>query len=186
MSSGKREGGGDMSEKWTQEREAELRRLWDDGLSCSQIASELGGITRNAVMGKVHRLGFPKRKDVDGARSVSVAPLPLTKRVVQLRGLKRMGGGNVRVARLTPAPAAVAAPIRSAEGAMFGPWPQLDILQLTDKTCRWPFGGAASYRFCGCPTVAPGLRPYCEAHEAEASGGTVWRDPHWIGNARSA
>ena len=42
---------------WTDERVETLKKLWGDGLSASQIAAELGGITRNAVIGKVHRLG---------------------------------------------------------------------------------------------------------------------------------
>src|SRR5476649_1611887 len=46
---------------WTDERVALLTKLWADGLSASQIAAELGGITRNAVIGKVHRLGLSGR-----------------------------------------------------------------------------------------------------------------------------
>src|SRR5712675_2712287 len=46
---------------WTEERVALLTKLWADGLSASQIAAELGGITRNAVIGKVHRLGLSGR-----------------------------------------------------------------------------------------------------------------------------
>jgi GcrA cell cycle regulator len=46
---------------WTEERVATLTKLWADGLSCSLIASQLGGVTRNAVIGKVTRLGLPAR-----------------------------------------------------------------------------------------------------------------------------
>src|SRR5712672_3275258 len=46
---------------WTDERVESLKKLWGDGLSASQIAAELGGITRNAVIGKVHRLGLSGR-----------------------------------------------------------------------------------------------------------------------------
>src|ERR1044072_9711300 len=46
---------------WTEERVEMLKKLWSDGLSPSQIAAELGGITRNAVIGKVHRLGLSGR-----------------------------------------------------------------------------------------------------------------------------
>jgi GcrA cell cycle regulator len=48
---------------WTDERVELLKKLWSDGLSASQIAAELGGITRNAVIGKVHRLasGDPRQ-----------------------------------------------------------------------------------------------------------------------------
>jgi len=54
-----REGLGNMS--WNDERVETLKRLWAEGLSASQIATELGGITRNAVIGKVHRLGLSGR-----------------------------------------------------------------------------------------------------------------------------
>ena len=57
--------GGAAKEKeimsWTDERVELLKKLWSDGLSASQIAAELGGITRNAVIGKVHRLGLSGR-----------------------------------------------------------------------------------------------------------------------------
>ena len=46
---------------WTDERVANLKKLWLDGLSASQIAKQLGGVTRNAVIGKVHRLGLSGR-----------------------------------------------------------------------------------------------------------------------------
>ena len=46
---------------WTDERVELLKKLWADGLSASQIAAELGGITRNAVIGKVHRIGLTPR-----------------------------------------------------------------------------------------------------------------------------
>ena len=46
---------------WTDERVETLKRLWLDGLSASQIAKQLGGVTRNAVIGKVHRLGLSGR-----------------------------------------------------------------------------------------------------------------------------
>lgn len=52
---------------WTDERVAELKKLWGDGFSCSQIAAELGcGITRNAVIGKAHRLGLSQRQHANG------------------------------------------------------------------------------------------------------------------------
>src|SRR5674476_385108 len=52
---------GENPMSWTDERVALLTKLWADGLSASQIAAELGGVTRNAVIGKVHRLGLSGR-----------------------------------------------------------------------------------------------------------------------------
>ena len=48
---------------WTDERVETLKRMWSDGQSASAIAKELGGVTRNAVIGKVHRLGLSNRND---------------------------------------------------------------------------------------------------------------------------
>src|SRR5829696_510993 len=51
----------DAGATWTEERVELLKKLWSDGLSASQIAAEIGGVTRNAVIGKVHRLGLSGR-----------------------------------------------------------------------------------------------------------------------------
>ena len=64
---------------WTDERVETLKKLWTDGLSASQIAAELGGITRNAVIGKVHRLGLSGRAKspvLGGAAAAQGAPAP--------------------------------------------------------------------------------------------------------------
>ena len=58
---------------WTDERVELLRKLWSEGLSASQIAAQLGGVTRNAVIGKVHRLKLSSR-----GRSTAAPPGPAT------------------------------------------------------------------------------------------------------------
>ena len=52
---------------WTDERVELLKKMWSEGQSASQIAKELGGVTRNAVIGKVHRLGLSNRASGGGA-----------------------------------------------------------------------------------------------------------------------
>src|SRR5436305_6152888 len=70
---------------WTDERVERLKKLWADGLSASQIAGELGGITRNAVIGKVHRLGLSGR-----AKSPSsAAPRPRKARATHMLRVSR-------------------------------------------------------------------------------------------------
>ncbi|MFN3280196.1 MAG: GcrA family cell cycle regulator, partial [Tabrizicola sp.] len=59
---------------WTDERVETLKRMWNEGQSASQIAKELGGVTRNAVIGKVHRLGLSNR--VGGKDDEEAAPAP--------------------------------------------------------------------------------------------------------------
>src|SRR6188768_96843 len=62
---------------WTDERVELLKKLWQDGLSASQIAKQLGGVTRNAVIGKVHRLGLSGRATPSKPqRTVFKAPRP--------------------------------------------------------------------------------------------------------------
>src|ERR1700740_1674741 len=74
---------------WTDERVELLKKLWSDGLSASQIAAELGGITRNAVIGKVHRLGLSGR-----AKSASAgAP---RQRKARSPAMLRIGRGAIR------------------------------------------------------------------------------------------
>src|SRR6059058_6577762 len=68
---------GHLEMSWTDERVELLKKLWTDGLSASQIAAELGGITRNAVIGKVHRLGLSGRAKAPS----SAAPRPRKPRV---------------------------------------------------------------------------------------------------------
>ena len=64
---------------WTEERVETLKKLWSEGLSASQIATTLGGVSRNAVIGKVHRLKLPGRvkpatSSAKSTSSVSEAP----------------------------------------------------------------------------------------------------------------
>ena len=58
---------------WTEERVEALKLHWADGLSCAAIANELGGVTRNAVIGKVHRLRFvrPSRQSREPAATAA-------------------------------------------------------------------------------------------------------------------
>lgn len=143
---------------WTEERVELLKKLWADGLSASQIAGELGGITRNAVIGKVHRLGLSGR-----AKSPSSsAPRPR----------KPRSGGMLRVSRPSirgntalayeyepePEPEMIEIPLEQRK----------TLLQLNDRTCHWPVGdpGSAEFFFCGGETVNE--LPYCSYHSRVA------------------
>jgi len=56
---------------WTDDRVEILKKMWGEGQSASQIAKELGGVTRNAVIGKVHRLGLSNRAGTTGAKAAA-------------------------------------------------------------------------------------------------------------------
>src|SRR3954469_12800680 len=136
---------------WTDERVAQLTKLWADGLSASQIAAELGGITRNAVIGKVHRLGLSGRAKSPSSSS----PRP---RKARSSGMLRVSRpsmrGNTALAYdydMEPEPELIEIPLEQRK----------TLLQLNEKTCRWPVGdpGSADFFFCG--GEAANELPYC-------------------------
>jgi GcrA cell cycle regulator len=133
---------------WTDERVELLKKLWLDGLSASQIAKQLGGVTRNAVIGKVHRLGLSGRAaPSQPARPVFKAPRP-------------------------PRPASTPAPRRvEAQAAQPAPQPiyypeapgSATVLTLGAHMCKWPIGDPATDNFTFCGRRA-GDGPYCGEH----------------------
>jgi GcrA cell cycle regulator len=148
---------------WTDERVETLKKLWADGLSASQIAAELGGITRNAVIGKVHRLGLSGR-----AKSPSsAAPRPRKPRAgsQMLRVSRSSMRGNTALAHayeldIEPEPELIDNVIPLGQ--------RRSLLELTEDTCRWPIGdpGTAEFFFCGGPAITS--LPYCAYHSRVA------------------
>jgi GcrA cell cycle regulator len=148
---------------WTDERVELLKKLWSDGLSASQIAGELGGITRNAVIGKVHRLGLSGRAKAPS----SSAPRQRKARPPShmLRMARPATRGNTALARhalavyeLDPEPEQQ--PIEN----IIPIGQRCSLLELTDATCRWPIGdpGTSEFFFCGGKPI--GELPYCAYH----------------------
>jgi GcrA cell cycle regulator len=135
---------------WTDERVELLKKLWADGLSASQIAGELGGITRNAVIGKVHRLGLSGR-----AKSPSSsAPRVRKPRSHMMRVSRTSMRGNTALAL--------------AFENIIPIGQRRTLLELNEDTCRWPIGDPASaeFFFCGGKPLT-GL-PYCSYHSRVA------------------
>ncbi|MEC7289460.1 MAG: GcrA family cell cycle regulator [Pseudomonadota bacterium] len=147
---------------WTEDRVEVLKKLWAEGHSASQIAKELGGVTRNAVIGKVHRLGLsgratPSRPVKRPPRLARPKPrvqpdgtviTPKPQRVVAETVLKP----NEKVAMLAALPPQ---PLADGEAAT--------ILTLRDSMCKWPIGDPADpkFAFCGRKSVNG---PYCAEH----------------------
>lgn len=154
---------------WTEERVDILKKLWAEGLSASQIANRLGDVTRNAVIGKVHRLGLSGRATT--SRMKTVRPRKKIARPKQQKPLRfgGLGGSSVREALQ------YAAAQRGAE-QNFDLAEELDIpvekratiATLKECSCRWPVGDPTheDFYFCGIDKV-PGL-PYCEFHARKA------------------
>ena len=148
---------------WTAERIEKLTRLWAEGASASQIATELGGVSRNAVIGKVHRLKLAQRKTKTATVRRPAAPRAAS------------AGASPAVTRLAPTPvarggAAVAPSLEELPeiprpAADIVPiFPRLTLMELGPSTCRWPIGDPMSpdFRFCGARTQDGAT--YCSHH----------------------
>ena len=145
---------------WTDERVEMLKKLWLDGLSASQIAKQLGGVTRNAVIGKVHRLGLSGRAaPSQPARPAFKAPRPA-----------RPAATTVPVARraVPPQGREAASPATRAPSPPLAPQPEergvATVLTLGAHMCKWPIGDPATddFTFCGRRSADEG--PYCVEH----------------------
>ncbi|WP_299374990.1 GcrA family cell cycle regulator [uncultured Tateyamaria sp.] len=173
---------------WTDERVELLKKMWGEGQSASQIAKELGGVTRNAVIGKVHRLGLSNRAGSGGAASPAKAeakPKPAPKAKAE----PKVQPKTEPAIKPVPAPETKSTlPARKQiipAGQPLPPQPsaneispealakvneiekkakKISLMELTERTCKWPVGDPATdnFWFCGLP-VQQG-KPYCEAH----------------------
>ena len=168
---------------WTEERVELLKKMWGEGQSASQIAKELGSVTRNAVIGKVHRLGLSNRNGGGGSKPAAKEAKPAKEAPAKA------------AAAAAPAPQPAAAPVEKTvpvprkpiitAGQPLPPQPsaneispealasvrevektakKLSLMELTERTCKWPIGDPATddFWFCGLPVQAG--KPYCEAH----------------------
>jgi GcrA cell cycle regulator len=136
---------------WTSERVAQLKDCIRAGLTCSRIAAEIG-VTRNAVIGKMNRLGLSRPKDVAAAS-------PDAKRAAwRPRNVTRLFTQHRTLVELPPEPQA------RAEAASIPNGSGCSLLELSPASCRWPISepGAADFCFCG-NTQVEGL-PYCVGH----------------------
>lgn len=136
---------------WTDDRVLLLRKLWGEGRTAAEIARELGGVTRNAVIGKAHRLKLSNRvSPIQQNTKKTAARIISDRKIVEIS---------------TDAMQVVAAPKK-----VFKPAPEIrygklyNLMDLTPRQCRWPVGDPKEegFGFCGCESV-PGL-PYCADH----------------------
>jgi len=165
---------------WTDERVELLKKLWMDGLSASQIAGELGGgVTRNAVIGKVHRLKLSAR-----AKPASSAPRPRpASRPSARRVSSGSGSGSVAMKRrsMGSAPMIGATALkqseefaeeleveRQVEELFVPPEERLTLLQLNEQTCKWPIGDPMNADFYFCGQDSEEGKPYCQFHSRRA------------------
>jgi len=139
--------------EWNEERIEALTRMWREGLSASQVARQLGGVSRSAVIGKVHRLGIagrdaPSRPNAMGGRPSSRA---------------RASAGGVRRTS-APAPRTARAPTPTAPRVAFEVAPLATIHTLSEHGCRWPIGEPEEPGFGFCGRLRNGGGSYCAGH----------------------
>jgi GcrA cell cycle regulator len=175
--------------EWTEQRIDMLRKLWGQGQTASQIATLLGGVTRNAVIGKAHRLGLtgrpspikregsdvaaPRRKPAAAQRrqQPSLAPMPPARHTVT--------HASAPSAQQAPAFSGVSAPpapsgndfteTRAETRAPAMPTsrasaPRTTSSQAGTKSCSWPVGDPKQPGFHFCGDTAEAGRPYCAHH----------------------
>ncbi|KQI71436.1 GcrA cell cycle regulator [Loktanella sp. 5RATIMAR09] len=184
---------------WTDERVETLKKMWGEGQSASQIAKELGGVTRNAVIGKVHRLGLSNRAGSAGAPAKAA---PKEKPAAAPAAAAKPAAKPAAAPKPKAAPASTppkeepeldenGIPISAARRAIIPagqplpPQPsaneispealakvseiektakKLTLMELTEKTCKWPVGDPATDDFWFCGLAVQQGKPYCEAH----------------------
>ncbi len=177
---------------WTAEKIEQLNKLWSEGMSITEIGKILG-MTRNAVVGKAHRLGLAKRPSPiarapgprPAAQPTPVAaqprPAPAAAAPVMAAGMTTAGMTTAATAPAAP-PAVAEAPLPPKpampaipQPARPRPAPAFRATRVANgPACRWPIGDPKSpdFHFCGSPSIEG--KPYCEKHCAMAYSG--WSD----------
>jgi GcrA cell cycle regulator len=152
---------------WTDERVELLRQLWLDGRSASQISAALGsGVTRNAVIGKVHRLGLSGRAKSTSPAAPRVRQRPAPTPRAQIASRSSSGGSMVRgntALAFSLEPSIDAKPV-FLEDVVVPMSLRVTIVDLKEAMCRWPLGDptTAEFRYCGIQSGGQG--PYCSHH----------------------
>ena len=177
---------------WTDDRVEVLKRMWGEGQSASVIAKELGGVTRNAVIGKVHRLGLSNRtaspaKPVEkdkakaapapkpAAKPAEAAPKPAPAaakpveppRPVQLPNRKPIITAGQPLPP-QPSQSEISAETLANLAEFEKGAKKLSLMDLTERTCKWPIGDPATEEFWFCGHPAQAGKPYCDNHVAVA------------------
>ncbi len=179
---------------WSDERVAILKKMWLEGSSASEIAKELGNITRNAVIGKVHRLGMSNRdtnnlksgSNTSNARkSVRRGRPPKVNKEEKKRGrphkLKDPGDfpgtldvtekpttSSAKEMRLDENKTKVASDLseETLQNILKVEMKskKISLMELTERTCKWPIGDPATDTFWFCGHESEPGKPYCKTH----------------------
>ena len=135
-----------MSSPWSEERIEQMKALWKEGLSCSQIAKRLKcGVSRNAVIGKLHRLGLSGRREPSAPVNRKVRPASPSRRAAVVR---------------PPDFSPISSPLLDCSTDV------VRVRQVATGECKWPVGDPRdpTFGFCGAATTGR----YCAEHAARA------------------
>ena len=157
---------------WTDERVELLTKLWAEGLSASQIAAQLGGVSRNAVIGKVHRLKLsgrgrttaaPARQKKSAQQGAGVAK-SVSRAASTTRHVTTSVGATALQTQFDAEPMARSFVRPVAENVVVPISRHLTLVELTERTCKWPNGDPLSEDFHFCGNDAAETGPYCNYH----------------------
>jgi len=182
---------------WTPVRTAVMQWLWAEGLSCAQIANRVGGLTRNAVIGKTHRL---KMIGPDGRPKAS-PPGPVAPRETRGFGIPAKDAAKPAPKPAEPRPTAPRVAI-AGNGTVFETAPDVDMPKLRIVTatgkparivddhfggCKWPIsdpgrGCMEETLFCCGPREVG--NPYCASHSALATTGQSYSNGKKVQSAK--
>jgi len=150
---------------WSDDRVEQLKKLWEAGLSASMIAAELGSVTRNAVIGKVHRLGLSGRAKSPATAAPRQRKTARPAQQQMMRVTRPVSRGNTALAH------AFDVEVDSDPVTFDNVVPmnqRLSLLELNEATCHWPVGDPSSADFFFCGGKALGGLPYCAQHSRVA------------------
>jgi len=153
---------------WTSDRIDDLKRLWQSGLSASQCAVELGGITKNSVVAKLHRLGCSERPG--GYKQPPKQSIPKKRQRNHAQTIQRV----MEPVAPWPVPSIT-------EQDVFGEHNK-SLMELDNFSCRFPIGepNSPDFYFCGKPEAdLVANRPYCAAHARRAHNSQIPRVWHY-------
>jgi len=153
---------------WTDDRVDLLKKYWAEGLSASQIAQRLGEVTRNAVIGKVHRLGLSGRATTTRMKSVRPRRRMAGARRAKLSQRGGFGSGGIKSRYNPDGHPKNTAGYQDYEELVIPVEERRYIATLTESSCRWPIGDPQhkDFHFCSGDHM-PGS-PYCEFHSTIA------------------
>lgn len=179
---------------WTDDRVEQLKKMWSEGLTASQIAAKLGGVSRNAVIGKVHRLKLESRaqspKSSSGRKPAAPRAPSTGGRSTGVRSTSRGGGsmGSSAPRSMSTVTQTVGATVMKAdveeqtlaeldtrpiEDVVVPIARKLKLVELSEKTCKFPYGDPLADEFYFCGHDVHEETPYCNYH-----GKVVYQQPH--------